>query len=119
LPRGVLGGVVDDLAAGRGLRDDCATSPWYSALLMRAALWLIWLAPLWAQLRLRTFGALDEPARTALLEKLLTSPRYYVRMAVSFLKVTFCTILLGDERAHRRLGAYRLDEERPAERSAS
>lgn len=88
--------------------DECAASPWYAALLMRASLWLTWLAPLWALGRPRTFGALDAAAQAALLERLLGDKRYVVRMAAMFLKLALCTVLLGDVETLGALGAYDL-----------
>lgn len=120
VPAGVLGGVVDDLDAGELFRHDCAISPGPATLGMRAALWMIWFAPFWTSFRFRTFGSLDEAARVAMLERLLTTKRYLVRMAVMLLKITFCTLLLGDLRALKRLNAYDLDQlpEKGAERAS-
>ena len=88
--------------------DECARSPWYAALLMRASLWLTWLAPLWLTGRWRSFGGLDPAAQVALLERLLAHRRYVVRMAAMFLKLTLCTLLLGDAATLAQLGAYDL-----------
>jgi hypothetical protein len=106
LPRGLLGGVVDDTNLGEQFRLECLQPPWYSSLLVRVSLWLTWFAPLWMLGRLRTFGGLDAAAREALLERLLSSKRYYVRLAAMFLKLTACTLLLSDERALAHIGAY-------------
>ena len=108
VPRGVLGGVVDDLEIGERYRQECRTSPWYAALLMRFSLWLTWLAPLWLERRARTFAGLSRDQQEALLDRLLTLDRHNLRLAVTLLKLTVCTLLLGDERVFRRLGAYRL-----------
>jgi hypothetical protein len=109
-PRGLLGGVVDDVDLGALFREECRVSPWYVALLMRFSLWLTWLAPIWRRGRLRTFGALAVDEREALLEALLQSGRYSLRLAAMFLKLSVCTLLLGDARALGRIGAYRLRE---------
>src|SRR5262245_31130241 len=55
-PRGLLGGVLDDVDLGARFADDCRESAWQTALLLRFSLWLAWLAPLWMHFRLRTFG---------------------------------------------------------------
>jgi hypothetical protein len=110
LPKGALDGLLDGADVGARFADDCRESPWYAALLMRAVLYLVWLAPLWRLERLATFGTLDEPARVALLEALLAHRVYYVRMALTMLKLTLCTLVLGDEQVLARLGAYRLRE---------
>jgi hypothetical protein len=106
-PRGALGGVVDDLALGVLFDGECRASPWYAALVFRASLWLTWFAPLVLYGRLRTFAGLDETAREDVLERLLASRRYVVRSTALFLKLTICTLVLGDPRALARLGAYR------------
>src|SRR5579862_8568217 len=92
VPRGVLGGVVDDVALGEQYRLECLDPPWYSGLLMRFSLWLTWFAPFWMSFRFRTFGGLDERAREATLEKLLVAKSYNVRMAAMFLKLTICAM---------------------------
>jgi hypothetical protein len=109
VPCGVLGGAVDDLDAGALFREDCALSPAAATLGMRAALWLTWFAPLWMSFRFRTFGGLDAPAQVALLERLLKAKSYIIRMAVTLLKITFCSLLLGDKRVLQAWNAYDLD----------
>jgi hypothetical protein len=106
LPRGLLGGVVDDVALGEEFRREALEPPWFAALLLRASLWLTWFAPPWALGRARTFGGLDEAGRVALLEKVLASRVYLVRAMATFLKLSACMLLLGDERVMRRIGAY-------------
>ena len=113
LPAGLLDGTVDDVDIGAGWRDECRRSRWDAALLLHVSLWLAWLAPLWMQRRLRTLGGLDEKARVEVLEALLKSPRYLVRMAALFIKLTACSLVLGDERALKQLAAY--DYGRPAQ----
>jgi hypothetical protein len=116
VPRGICGGVVDDLDLGELFRLECLEPPWYSGLLLRFSLWLAWLAPLWMLIRLRTFGGLSPAEREAVLEKLLKSASYNVRMAAMFLKLTVCTLLLGDERLLRHIGAYDLVQHEPLAR---
>src|SRR5262245_3032986 len=91
VPRGVLGGVTDDVGLGERFRLECLQPPWFAALLLRFSLWLTWFAPFWMRGRLRTFRGLDEAAREALLEKLLAHRSYNVRMAVMFLKLAVCS----------------------------
>jgi hypothetical protein len=106
LPVGLLGGVVDSLDLGEALRQECLGPPWYSALVLRASLWLTWFWPLVRLRRPTTFGGLDREAREGLLEGLLAHPSYVVRAATFYLKLTVCLALLGDERVFRRIGAY-------------
>jgi hypothetical protein len=111
LPPGLLGGVVDDVDLGARFAEDLAASPWEAALMTRLALWLVWLAPLCPLLwrgRFSSFGALARNEQEALLEQLLLSPTYLVRTAALFLKLSFCSMLLGDVRALARIGAYGL-----------
>lgn len=115
LPPGLLGGVVDDVDLGARFAEDLAASPWEAALMTRLALWLVWLAPLWPAFwplfwrgRFSHFGALARDEQEALLEQLLVSPVYLVRTAALFLKLSFCSMLLGDVRALGRIGAYGL-----------
>jgi hypothetical protein len=105
LPPGSLGGRVDAIDAGAQVASQLARSPWWSALSVRGALWLVWLAPLWAW-RPRTFAALDEQARVALLERLASSSSYLVRESVMLLKLTLCFALIGDPPMLAHLGAY-------------
>jgi hypothetical protein len=108
VPRGALGGALDDIDLGARYAHECAISPWYAALAFRASLWLTWLAPLWMLGRVRTFGGLDEATRVVVLERLLKHRVYFVRMAGLFLKLAICSLLLGDEATLARLGAYKL-----------
>jgi len=87
---------------------ECATSPWHVGLLLRASLWLTWLAPLWLYGRLCTFGGLDARAQAAVLHRLLLHKQYLVRTTATFLKLTLCQVLLGDEETLAELGAYQL-----------
>lgn len=108
VPRGALGGVVDDVSIAEGVREDYAASPWFVRLFLRAALWLAWFAPTFTLRRARTLGGCDEAARIDALERLLAHRSYNVRLAGMFVKLTVCAILLGDRRALTRLNAYGL-----------
>ena len=108
LPRGLLAGVVDDSDLGALWRDECVRARWDGAFLLRLSLWLTWLAPLWLYGRLRTFGGLDARAQAAVLHRLLVHKQYLVRTTATFLKLTLCQVLLGDEATLAQLGAYQL-----------
>src|SRR2546429_4910333 len=114
-PRGVLGGVVDDVDLGARYDEECAASPWFAAALLRMSLWMAWLAPLWMLKRLRTFAGVGPAERERVLERLLASDSYNVRLTAMFLKLTVLTLLLGDERALKHLGAYGLSGETVAQ----
>src|SRR5690349_2740809 len=113
-PRGLFGGVVDDVDLGARYDDECAASPWFAAVVLRFSLWMAWLAPLWMLRRPRTFGGLAPSEREQVLERLLLSESYTVRLTAMFLKLTVLTLLIGDERALTQIGAYGLSGERPA-----
>ncbi|HEX6838786.1 MAG TPA: hypothetical protein VF334_19545 [Polyangia bacterium] len=108
VPAGALGGSLDQIDIGARYAEECAISPWYVALIFRASLWLTWLAPLWLLGRAHTFAGVDDETRVVVLERLLKHPRYTVRMAGLFLKLTLCGLLLGDEPTLARIGAYKL-----------
>jgi hypothetical protein len=106
VPPGILGGVVDDVDLGERWADECRRSRWDGALLLRFSLWLTWFAPLWMFRAFHFFGGCDAPTQLDVLEKLLKSKRYLIRMAGMFLKLSATTLLLGDERALKQMGAY-------------
>jgi hypothetical protein len=108
VPADALDGATDGIDFGARYDDECARSPWHAALLMRASLWLTWLAPVWLYGRAHTFGSLEPRSRVAVLERLLGDHRYTVRMTAMFLKLIVCTLLLGDPATLAQLGAYRL-----------
>lgn len=111
LPSGALGGSMAGIDTGARFEEEMRRSPWYAALALRFSLWLTWLAPLWMFRRAHAFGGLDADEQVALLERLLKHRRYPVRMALTFLKLTLCTLALGDERVLLALGAYDLGDE--------
>src|SRR5262249_16069003 len=117
-PRGVLGGVVDDVNLADRFDEEHSDSPWQAAFLLRLSLWLTWFAPLFVLGRFRTFGGLGEADRITLLDRLLESRRYYIRLAALFLKLETTTLLLGDQRALQQLGAYGLGEAGARDRAA-
>lgn len=122
VPPGALaaaGITLGDVDMGARYAEECRVSPWHVALLLRASLWLTWLSPLWLSGRPRTFGGVDDAARVALLERLLDDARYPVRMAGMFLKLTLCTLLLGDAATLAQLGAYDLAPPQPRGSDAS
>jgi hypothetical protein len=112
---GALAGVVDHVDVGAEFARDCEESPTLSALPIRLALWLVWFWPF-----PRTFGGLSAEAREALLERLLKSRIDLIRLMVVFLKLICMSLALGDVRALKQVGAYRLRVLPPgSERQAS
>lgn len=108
IPPGALSGRLTGIDVAARYDAECARSPFGPALLMRAALYIVWLAPIFAYGRLRTFASLDPIGQASLLERLLGSRRYAIRMAATFLKLTICTLVLGDEPTLKQIGAYKL-----------
>ena len=108
VPRDALGGTTADVDLPRLFAADCLTSPWQANLVLRLAIWLTWLSPLWMHGHLRSFAALDEPGRVAQLEELLASRVHLIRLTMMYLKLLACSFLLGNERVLGHLGAYHL-----------
>src|SRR2546423_1257602 len=92
IPPQTLGGARGDIDFGVEMARHIAAAPPWSALALRASLWLVWLSPVLLRARPRLFGSLDEAGREALLEALLASPVYPVRQAVDFLKLVLCML---------------------------
>lgn len=103
VPRDALDGALRDIDVGARYEEETRASPWTAALVLRAALWIVWLSPF-----PRTFGGLDEQQRVARLERLMKSKLYPLRMLMMVLKLTICQSLLGDEATLGQLGAYDL-----------
>lgn len=108
VPAGALDGALDGIDAGARYADECASSPWHAAFVMRLSLWLTWLAPVWLRGRLRTFGGLDALEQASLLERLAAHRVYVIRTSAMFLKLLLCQVLLCDEATLAQLGAYDL-----------
>lgn len=106
VPRGSLGGVVDDLDLGLALQREVVDAPWYAVLLLHASLWMLWFSPLLFRFQPRTLGSLPPAEQEALLETLFKHKSYEVRMIATYMKITVCTWALGDMRVIDRLGAY-------------
>src|SRR5262245_2560457 len=114
VPAGVLGGSGDHLDPGELFRDECRAGPWYSVLVIRLALWVVWFSPVFLGMGLHLFGGLDAEARAEALERLLKSPRFLVRVPLGFLKIECCTLVLGDRRVMAYLGAYGVEPAAPS-----
>jgi hypothetical protein len=103
-----------DVPLGRFIDDLLAASPLVSVTGLRAALWLVWLAPLFLHRRLVAFGGLAPAGQNALLDRLRRSDVYLVRQAVTFLKILACLGLCGLGPVQRRLGIHPTDVTPPA-----
>ncbi len=108
LPRGALGGLMDDKDLPALFAADCRASPWQANLVLRLSLWLTWFSPVWMRGRAATFGGLGAPEREEQLERLFASRVHLVRLTMLYFKLMACSLLMGDERVLARLGAYQL-----------
>jgi hypothetical protein len=85
------------------LDDVMRTRPFRAALGLRAAIWLVALAPLFALGRMTTIVGLAQPDRERLLDVLLASRAYSVRMLAMLLKTFGALLYAGNERVRARL----------------
>lgn len=113
-PKGVLGGTADELSLGQELDAFRSLSPWWTAIVIRLALWIVWFSPPFYGPRFGTFGGLSEDEREQCLERVLVARSYSVRELGMLLKMGFCHAGIGSERTLRYLGAYRLDAKEEA-----
>ncbi len=114
VPAGLFGGTADDVDLGAEFAEECAASPWYVGLLLRASLLMTWLAPVWRHGRLATFAGVGAPEREEILEELLEHPVYQLRLAAMYLKITACSVVVGRRGVLEHLGAYGLQPSQPA-----
>jgi len=84
------------------LDDVMSTRPYRAALGLRAAIWLVAIAPIVVLRRVKTIAGLSQAERVILLERLLASGTYTVRMLVMLLKTFGALLYAGDAsvRAH-------------------
>lgn len=107
-PMGVLDGNTDGAKLGEELDEFRSISPWWTALVIRLALWIVWFSPPFYARRLSTFGGLSDADRVECLEHVLVARSYSVRELAMLLKLGFCSTALGTTAALTHLGAYRL-----------
>ncbi len=77
---------VCDLDLGEYLRDLFASIPLMAVMGLRAAIWIVALAPPFVLGRMVTVMGLDAKDRQALVERLIASPSYGIRQLVVALK---------------------------------
>ena len=111
LPKGILGGVVDEVSPGdRYAEETRTTASAPVAFLYRVALLMVWFCPPFMLTRACTFGSLSEAERVQALEALLSSRIYEVRMIATVLKITVCGTVLSERAVLVKLNAYGLAE---------
>jgi hypothetical protein len=110
VPADALGGSTAQVDVPALIAADWARSPWQANLLLRLALWMTWLSPVWLAGRPHFLGGLSAADREMMLERLLSSRVSLVRLPIFYLKLMAVSFLLGDRRALARIGAYRMLE---------
>jgi hypothetical protein len=105
---GVLGGAAEGRDLGGRIAEQVAGAPWFAAIVVRLALWLVWFAPLFTVRAFRTFGGLDEERREACLDALMHSDLYEVREVLKIYKLNLTLALIGREEVLAHIGAYDL-----------
>jgi hypothetical protein len=113
IPEETFGGLAGQVALDRVFAQHCAESPWWTVVMVRLALWLVWFSPFLLLHQARTLGSLERPEQEALLERLLVHRAYGVREPVALLKLLFCIALIGAPSVQRRLGVYDLAQGAP------
>ena len=84
-PRSMLPHGIASMHPARFFDGVLASVPFEQSLGLRVTLWMIALAPLFTIRRLGTIASIDESERGRVLERLVTSPNYFVRqLAMSF-----------------------------------
>ncbi|MCA9523058.1 MAG: hypothetical protein KC609_18915 [Myxococcales bacterium] len=84
-----------------------AEAPARATLVLRLAIWLIWLAPIWTSMRFGSFGSLAESERVWLLGDLSRSSLYAVRELVLLVKLVACLGVCGLDSMRWALGVRR------------
>jgi len=77
---------ADAIDGGASLDEVCRAVPARVALGIRAAVWIVTLAPVFVLFRLRTLAGLDAAAREKVVLALLSSRNYFVRQLTLLLK---------------------------------
>jgi len=111
LPSNALGGLLAEVDPGEAVATQVSLLPWYCGAGIRAAIWIIWLSPLWVGDDPTTFGGLDAPAQVEALEALLRSDIYPIRSLTLIFKLAICLGVLGRESVIARVEAYEYGRE--------
>jgi hypothetical protein len=106
LPTGALGGLTDQRDVGAEVARQFALQPWWSAIGVRAALWVIWFAPIWRQGRLKLFSSLNAEDQSKCVELLSRSNFFWLREMILLVKLAVCMALIGDRKVLAYLSAY-------------
>jgi hypothetical protein len=116
LPSGMASQVsrgAADVPLGRFLDDFVVHAPLLTVLGLRAALWLVLLAPFLVLRRPRSFLGLERAERVLLLERLRRNDNYVVRELAMFVKMVACLGFCGLAAVQEPLGIYPTDDTPP------
>jgi hypothetical protein len=119
LPKGALGGTTDDCDLGAEIGRQFSLTPWWSAIITRIGILVVWYSPLFLLGKLRTFGSIAVEQQQAILQQLAHSPNYWVREMSMILKMNACNAGMSGEAVMRYLGAYDFGQSVQLKRSRS
>jgi hypothetical protein len=108
LPRGAAA-----VPMGRFVDDFVVHAPLLSMLGLRAALWMLMLAPVFLLGRCQAFLDLPHGERVTLLDRLRRSNSYLVRESMLLIKLVACLGFCGLAAVQEPLGIYPTDETPP------
>lgn len=109
LPHGIR-----DIPIARFFDDAERDAPFDFMVGLRASLWVIWLCPLFAIRRFRTFGGLSDEERLRVLRWLQARPTYFLREVPNIAKTVACLAYCGLPRIQAAIGIERVDKIPPA-----
>jgi hypothetical protein len=104
-PRGAV-----DVPMGRFIDDFVVHAPLVTLIGLRAALWLVMLAPLVVLGRARSFLGLGATEQVDVLDRLRRSDRYFVRESALLLKLVACLGFCGLAAVQEPIGIAPLDD---------
>lgn len=103
-----------DIPIHRFFDDAERDAPFDFMLGLRASLWVIWLCPLFAIGRFRTFGGLSQGERLRVLRWLQARPLYFLREMPSIAKTVACLAYCGLPQVQKAIGIERVDKSPPS-----
>jgi len=81
-------------------------TPWWSAILTRLGIALVWYAPFFLLGRFGTFAKLGLDEKHKLLDRFARSKNYWLREIAMILKMNACTAGMANAETMTYLGAY-------------
>lgn len=108
MPAEAFGGLTAKQDFGPAIAKNLLVTPWWAAIAVRAALWVVWFAPMWRTFSPHTFGGLSLEKQQGVLDLLARSNNYALREMVLLIKMNVCLPALGNTEVLTYLGAYDL-----------